>query len=732
MLADCVDLFCNLARVYPEQLSSQFLWFLHAYAYFTPKINSLGMSPAMDNIRVFLEPKWDRPPPSLDITRCLDLIAHSGVIEDAIRACYTQTPAPPLTLVQNIFVAHCERAVVILREVVEKSAFNPFTFCRVLYIINAVLSVVSDSNRVALRQVLLRATKKFRSLPSRVDADLLMTICLGVWRAGLLDEALEICEQAIEYFDTFDADSSDADRLYLRRRARFARALLLCDMGRFPDAIETMRETKAVIPLSQNKAAGSDTEFLLLCILETRFLQRLGRKEEALSRLRRDVAASRKEYQTDGSDFFNLYLHFLLTELATTWAHAGHLGRALKTAEQAVADCFRHAARAKKAVEEPNCILVHSLTSLSNCLATVGKDDQALKMAQEAASIYTHNAANMWQYFLYTIRREELGANAFHALSQRLATSGDLEQALLHAEKATALYRQLVQLAPRHLPTLATSLRNLASILWSQGCQEQATTPCEEAVHILRKIVESETYFLPALAEALDQLSIYLTEKGDDASAFAAAAECTEVRRQFAALPPQPEFLFDKVEMEADSEDEGIEEWEMASEAECDDESDTTTSLGARLSGIAYANISELPSPAPTPEELETALEAECDDKLDAVMSIGARLSGTAYTSISELPSPAQAPDGPLKSGVEEDTVIIGSKNEGAMSPITKESPTTSDTTSPAKSFLSDILSKPIEVRVSMRSTPMDILWWILLCFMGMGLVVLSVALMVL
>jgi len=122
-------------------------------------------------------------------------------------------------------------------------------------------------------------------------------------------------------------------------------------------------------------------------------------------------------------------------------------------------------------------------------------------------------------------------------------------------------------LAPRHLPTLASSLQNRASILWNIDRQDKAIT-----VGILRKVVVPETYFLPTLAEALDQLAGSFTQKGDVIAASAALAECAEVRRRFACLPLQPEFLFEKVKMEWNDEDDEEEEakegWETASEGD--------------------------------------------------------------------------------------------------------------------------------------------------------------------
>jgi tetratricopeptide (TPR) repeat protein len=236
-------------------------------------------------------------------------------------------------------------------------------------------------------------------------------------------------------------------------------------------------------------------------------------------------------------------------------------------AEQAVTACREH--MDEGGVDDRRCTLIHSLTTLSNCLAAVQRNDEALAISHEAVSIYTENAAQMWDDFLYTIRKQELGANAFHSLSLRLTTAGEFNEAIVNAEKATELYRELVALAPRHLPTLASSLQNLASILWNVSHREEAIAACEEATTMMRKVVEIETYFLPALADALDQLAGYLTEKGDIISASAATTESTEVRRTYASLPPGPEFLFEKIGMESDNKDDEEEgAWETASEGD--------------------------------------------------------------------------------------------------------------------------------------------------------------------
>ncbi|KAJ7502524.1 hypothetical protein B0H11DRAFT_1988915, partial [Mycena galericulata] len=157
----------------------------------------------------------------------------------------------------------------------------------------------------------------------------------------------------------------------------------------------------------------------------------------------------------------------------------------------------------------------------------------------------------MWGNLLYTTRKQELGGNAFHSLSLRLATSGQLAEGVANAERAIELYRELVSLAPVHLPTLASSLQIFASLLWKKGRRDESIDACEESVDIIRKVSHSETHFLAALGRTLDQLVEYLLEKGDEERASAAASEASEIRAKIKLLPPQPESIFLKVEPES-------------------------------------------------------------------------------------------------------------------------------------------------------------------------------------
>ncbi|KAJ7140982.1 hypothetical protein C8R44DRAFT_974665 [Mycena epipterygia] len=70
----------------------------------------------------------------------------------------------------------------------------------------------------------------------------------------------------------------------------------------------------------------------------------------------------------------------------------------------------------------------------------------------------------------------------------------------------------------------------------------------------MQHVAGNETYFLADLAAGLVQLALYLSDVGDNDGASAATAECEEVQKKIALLPPQPDFLFEEVVQEPEEE----------------------------------------------------------------------------------------------------------------------------------------------------------------------------------
>ncbi|KAJ7694732.1 hypothetical protein B0H14DRAFT_3905635 [Mycena olivaceomarginata] len=559
MLKDCVTLFRDLTRIYRREFSSQFLRLLYAYVYLRSKENS----PDFSDLRIFLEPNSDLPLPILDISSNFvmhldDFNPHGGVIEDAIWAFYVVlTPTFSNRLIKSIFIVHFDQATIALQEVVSSCMTYPsdmhsntldWTMFHISY---HILPAVSHSQRLLLLEIMTGIVGYFRAIATSPSCsgiergrfpDALNWSCWGFWLAGSLTEALAATEEGIDYCSNPD-DLVDVD---WGCQFQVSLIFVLWDMGRIPEAIKTAQKMETWFSDCDMTEPGTRLNFLLYGVVQTHILRRVGKNEEALQILRRLVSeVGQNSWITDKE--IRCYFHILLAELVTARKHLGRLEKDLKDVERAVAACRRDVDEKSDYVDHQKYALVHCLTTLSNCLAAVERNDEALMVAKEA----TLNAPHMWAGFPYLLRKEELGANAFHSLSLRLATSGQLEEALLQAEKAADLYLKAVSPAPRNLPTLARSLQSLASILWNLSRRDESIAACEEAVNILRRVVETEPYFLRALADTLDQLAEYRSEKGDTDGA---TSEWAEVRRKIELLPPEPDFLF--MEFDVASEDE--------------------------------------------------------------------------------------------------------------------------------------------------------------------------------
>ncbi|KAK7048882.1 Tetratricopeptide repeat family [Favolaschia claudopus] len=689
MLADCVDLFCNLARIYPEPYSSGFLRLLHAFVYFSQQPHSCHST---KQIRLFLEPTSHAAPPAIDITR--SVLIDSSVLADAIRLFFAKGYAREdctIPLIQNILVAHFPQAIEALRVVVQSHVFNSNFFSAwVLRIACAVLPRLLPGECVALLQVLVETVKCQRSHamlgPLKFEgrewdfAKDFMCVCQHATRLGVVDEGILFCQELTAYVEA----QSDAHPSWIQVLLELS-VLLLCDAARFPDAVNLVKRKGTRFPKSSDRGPGSG--YLSLWVIKAHILQHVGRHQEALQLLRTAVADGVRKFWTEGPTF-DIQLYFLLPQLAWAWGQIGGLAKALKHAEKAVAVC--QDLNTEDGKEEPIlCAQIHSLTTHSNCLAMVGRTDEGSEAARKAVLLYTKYSEHMWKDFIFTIRGQELGGNAFFALSLRLLAVDDEEEALVNGQRATVLYRELVALAPRHLPTLARSIRHLASILWSLGHHDEATTASEEAVDMLRKVVNPETYFLPLFADALDELAAYLTKRGDSNGASAATAEAAAARLKLASLPPEPEWLF--MQGVDGDEDEDLNWWEWHAEEYHDALEDSAST------GSAEA------------DEADDAGDPQFEDAIDTTGIVEEEEQQTVTV---------ETPEGKL-------SPVFVALGDGADQPScrVKQLNVSSGTATAGEAALkgespgtfTNILSEPVEIRLSMRSTLMDFIWWILL-----------------
>ncbi|KAJ7678726.1 hypothetical protein B0H17DRAFT_103007 [Mycena rosella] len=412
MLADSVILFRDLSSLYMQGFSSQFLWLLYAHAYLSQQDHSPDTGISLRNLRIFLEPDSNSPSPGLESSSDFALYlegfdAHGGFIENAIQAFYN----PPFfqiihTLIRNIFICHFEQAIVVFRRVVESSCSDPsFNSNTAIWVLWSILDLFPFVSSPEWQSSLLEIMSKiifnhFDQILAYITAqptlrrwlidEMLNPTCLRLWAIGSLDDALTMSDTAIKYLcSCSDSDNLDAETKL--RGFQGIRSFVLGDMGRIPEAVDMIQQTEKLPVYGE----------ALYYTVQIRILRHTGRNREAVQTLRRLVSETS---QTSWIDEGQAFLHFriLLAELAAVQLHIGQIGKALEDAERAVTGCRPEVANYE---DGQKCALVHSLITLSNCLAAAGRNNEALDAAKEAASIYTLNSTNIWGSFRYTIRR---------------------------------------------------------------------------------------------------------------------------------------------------------------------------------------------------------------------------------------------------------------------------------------------------------------------------------------
>ena len=184
---------------------------------------------------------------------------------------------------------------------------------------------------------------------------------------------------------------------------------------------------------------------------------------------------------------------------------------------------------------EPSGSLAGSLSNLANILSELGRRAEALVAAEEAVALYRQLVETTPQAFVPDL------AMSLSNLASFLSEVGRREEALAAAEEAVALRRRLAEAAPQaFVPNLATSLNNLASRLSELGRREEALAAAEEALALYRRLAEAAPQaFVPNLATSLSNLASFLSELGRRAEALAAAEEALALYRRLAEAAPQ-------------------------------------------------------------------------------------------------------------------------------------------------------------------------------------------------
>ncbi|KAJ7236916.1 hypothetical protein C8J57DRAFT_128916 [Mycena rebaudengoi] len=446
-LADAVVLCGNLSHIYPQKFSMQFLLVLYAHTYFFNNHDAR----ALRDLRLFLEPETCLPPFTLDDFTTVIPWIDDWVVEDAVRAFYISPASRSSTLsffIVYLFHLRFDLAIAVLREVVSSLLSEPSTnwdaLEATLYSARHLAELTPpqiSSVLEILANIVAHARRSIKFLPSsqywhHFD-NVLSDYCWILWEAGCLHDALSITDEGIQ-LTTLSAKEEGSWFVF--------RALIFVDLGRFSDAENARRD-------AEKRLDTSDVRWFPTFVSSV-LLRRTGKSNEALNLL----AQAFSEVVLGAESRWLAY--FLLADVASTQLEVGQTQRALESAERAVVKCRErhsftpHAHRSRLAV-------AHALTTLSTCFAALGRADEGLAAAREAATIYTSLRGSCQLGY----RAQELTSNAFHILSLCLAASGHLDEALMNAEKAVRIYRELVSLAVSHTQPL-----RLASKIWPQGC----------------------------------------------------------------------------------------------------------------------------------------------------------------------------------------------------------------------------------------------------------------------
>ena len=222
---------------------------------------------------------------------------------------------------------------------------------------------------------------------------------------------------------------------------------------------------------------------------------------------------------TDTPDTIQDNYAFRKAMLSNRLDDIGKLQEALEAAKEA-ARVYRHLAKVKP--DSYKLSLASSLNNLSNLLRKVGRRDEILAIIREAVEIHRHLADHTPNL-----------ATSLQNLAIHLSDIGRQEEALDTIRESVIIRRDLAQQnTVTRNQGLASSLNTLAAILGNMDQIDEALINIQESVTIRRDLAQQNAAaYSPDLAMSLNNLAQYLTRSGNPDEALAAIQEATDTYR---------------------------------------------------------------------------------------------------------------------------------------------------------------------------------------------------------
>ena len=181
------------------------------------------------------------------------------------------------------------------------------------------------------------------------------------------------------------------------------------------------------------------------------------------------------------------------------------------------------------------------LNNLSNCLANVGQNKEALEAIQQAESIRARLAmVDAAQY-------EPVWARSLHNLSHRLADAGQSIEALKAIQQAEAICARLAEVDPaQFVATWGRSLNSLSLRLSKVGQNREALKAIQQAETIHARLAKTApSQHEQSWALSLQHLSYCLGNVGQNREALKAIQQAETIHARLAKVAPavyEPEW----------------------------------------------------------------------------------------------------------------------------------------------------------------------------------------------